>query len=67
VPRGAGALAVPFDPTHGRQVGPSYLTVAVGRDYADVAPTYGTFQGTSQGHLSTVKRLGVTEVDLGPA
>jgi transglutaminase-like putative cysteine protease len=64
VPAVGGAMAVPFDPTHGRQVGPSYLTVAVGRDYADVAPTYGTFQGSSQGCLSTVKRLGVSEVDL---
>jgi transglutaminase-like putative cysteine protease len=63
VPDGTGAVAVPFDPTHGRQVGPSYLTVAVGRDYADVAPTYGTFQGSSPGVLSTVKRLGVSEVD----
>jgi transglutaminase-like putative cysteine protease len=67
VPDGSGAVAVAFDPTHGREVGPSYLTVAVGRDYADVAPTYGTFRGTSQGHLSTVKRLGVCEVDVAPA
>jgi transglutaminase-like putative cysteine protease len=64
VPDGFGAVAVPFDPTHGREPGPSYLTVAVGRDYADVAPTYGTFQGRRQGRLSTVKRLGVSEVDL---
>jgi transglutaminase-like putative cysteine protease len=67
VPSGSGAVAVPFDPTHGRQVGPSYLTVALGRDYADVAPTYGTFQGSSPGRLSTVKQLGVCEVDLAPA
>ena len=66
VPGEGGAVAVAFDPTHGRQVGCSYLTVAVGRDYADVAPTYGTFQGSSQGRLSTVKRLGVSEVDLAP-
>jgi transglutaminase-like putative cysteine protease len=57
---GAWAVAVPFDPTNGREVGPEYLTVAVGRDYSDVAPTYGTFRGDSPGRLTTVKRLGVT-------
>jgi transglutaminase-like putative cysteine protease len=61
---GHGAIAVPFDPTHGRRVGSSYLTVAVGRDYADVAPTYGTFEGTTPGVLSSVKRLGVSELDF---
>jgi transglutaminase-like putative cysteine protease len=64
VPDGDDAIAVPFDPTHGREVGPSYLTVAVGRDYSDVAPTYGTFQGRSSGRLSTLKRLGVCELEL---
>lgn len=67
VPAEAGAVAVGFDPTHGRAVGASYLTVAVGRDYSDVAPTYGTFQGEGQGRLSAVKRLGVTRVELVPA
>jgi transglutaminase-like putative cysteine protease len=61
---GDGVIAVPFDPTHGREVGPSYLTIAVGRDYADVAPTYGTFEGASEGRLSSVKRLGVSELEL---
>ena len=64
VREGDEAVAVPFDPTHGRRVGPSYLTVAVGRDYADVAPTYGTFEGTTAGVLSSVKRLGVSEIDF---
>ena len=40
--------------------------MAVGRDYSDVAPTYGTFQGSSPGVLSTVKRLGVNEVEVAP-
>ncbi|MDQ6910543.1 MAG: transglutaminase family protein, partial [Actinomycetota bacterium] len=61
---GSGAIAIPFDPTHGREAGTNYLTVAIGRDYADVAPTYGTFQGRGQGRLSSVKRLGICEVDL---
>ena len=34
-----------FDPTHDRVVGPSYVKVAVGRDYADVPPTRGSFRG----------------------
>jgi transglutaminase-like putative cysteine protease len=67
VPDGAGARAVPFDPTHGREVGESYLTVAVGRDYADVAPTHGTFQGRGQGRLTSVKRLVLAPTRRGPA
>jgi transglutaminase-like putative cysteine protease len=59
---GAGsAVAVPFDPTHNRRVGPDYFTVAVGRDYADVPPTSGTFLGDCPGVLSTSKRLGPAE------
>jgi transglutaminase-like putative cysteine protease len=61
-----GAVAHPFDPTHGREVGLSYLTVAVGREYTDVAPTYGTYTGEGRGTLSTVKRVGVTSVELAP-
>ncbi len=63
---GPGAVALPLDPTHGREVGPSYLTVAVGREYSDVAPTYGTYSGDGMGVLSTVKRVGVTAVELTP-
>ena len=32
-------------PTHDRRAGPRYVTVAVGRDYGDVPPTSGTFEG----------------------
>lgn len=64
---GPGAVALPFDPTHGREAGLSYLTIAVGREYSDVAPTYGTYSGAGRGELSTVKRLGVTSVELAPA
>ncbi|HEX7275995.1 MAG TPA: transglutaminase family protein [Acidimicrobiales bacterium] len=63
---GGGAVAVPLDPTHGRVVGPTYLTIAVGREYTDVAPTYGTYSGDGRGQLSTVKRVGVTSVELAP-
>jgi transglutaminase-like putative cysteine protease len=55
--------AVPFDPTHDRRVGPRYVTVAVGRDYRDVAPTSGTFEGPSLGVLTTHKRAAVIRVE----
>ncbi len=58
------AVAVAFDPTHDRRAGRGYLTVAVGRDYTDVAPTSGTFEGAGPGVLSGTKRLAV--VDCAP-
>jgi transglutaminase-like putative cysteine protease len=51
------AVALAFDPTHNRRARRGYVTVAVGRDYADVAPTSGTFVGTSAGLLSAAKSL----------
>jgi transglutaminase-like putative cysteine protease len=51
------SVAVAFDPTHNRRARRGYLTVAVGRDYADVAPTSGTFVGTCPGVLTSSKRL----------
>ncbi|HUZ44415.1 MAG TPA: transglutaminase family protein [Acidimicrobiales bacterium] len=54
-------VAVAFDPTHNRRAGRGYVTVAVGRDYSDVAPTSGTFEGTGPGVLSVRKRLSPTE------
>jgi len=38
VPRDGQAEAVAFDPCHGRRTDGGYVTVATGRDYADVAP-----------------------------
>ena len=55
--------AVPFDPTHDRRAGLRYVTVAVGRDYADVAPTSGTYDGAHEGVLTTSKRAAVTSVE----
>jgi transglutaminase-like putative cysteine protease len=55
--------AVPFDPTHARRAGLRYVTVAVGRDYADVAPTSGTYDGVYEGLLTTSKRAAVTHVE----
>jgi transglutaminase-like putative cysteine protease len=56
-------VAVAFDPTHDRRAGQGYFTVAVGGDYADVAPTSGTFEGPGPGLLSAAKRLGLADVD----
>jgi transglutaminase-like putative cysteine protease len=65
---GGGALeAVAYDPTNDRRAGDTYLTVAVGRDYADVAPTYGTYRGSAGGGLTSWKSLEQEKVALVPA
>ena len=53
--------AVAYDPTHQVAPGLNYITVAVGRDYADVAPTSGTFQGIT-GHFSASKNAWIVEL-----
>jgi transglutaminase-like putative cysteine protease len=55
-----GARAVPFDPCNGRRCGMDYLTIATGRDYADVAPTSGTYFGSARGTLTATKHVGVS-------
>jgi transglutaminase-like putative cysteine protease len=55
--------AVAFDPTHSRRAGLRYVTVAVGRDYADVAPASGTYDGSYENVLTTSKRAAVTHVE----
>jgi len=61
------AVAVAFDPTHERRAERGFFTVAVGRDYADVAPTSGTFEGTGPGLLSARKRLTPADPSRHPA
>ena len=56
------ARVIAFDPTHDRVVTMKYIVVAVGRDYADVAPTSGVFTASYAGELTVHKRVGVTEV-----
>ena len=56
--------AVAFDPTNDRRAGDTYLTIAVGRDYGDVAPTYGTYSGSGLGTLTTFKELSLEAADL---
>jgi transglutaminase-like putative cysteine protease len=41
-----------FDPTHNRRTDAQYLAVAVGRDYADISPVSGWFDGASPGCLT---------------
>ena len=62
VPDGPAARVLAFDPTNGCRAGSRHLPVAVGRDYADVAPTSGTYSGSARGTLSWTKRAGVTAV-----
>jgi transglutaminase-like putative cysteine protease len=65
VPDGGGhARVLSLDPTHGRATGFQYITVAVGRDYADVAPLSGTYRAPFTGSLTTTKRVFMTA--LGP-
>lgn len=62
-----GAIAVAFDPTHGCRANLSYITIATGRDYYDVAPTSGTFCSTFSGDLSTFKNAKVVMVEFNAA
>jgi transglutaminase-like putative cysteine protease len=64
IPDATGAIRpIAFDPTHDRRVDRRYVTVAVGRDYRDVAPTSGTFTGPVLGELTTQKRAAVIHVE----
>ena len=64
IERGGGAVEiVGFDPTHTRRTRIDYLTVAVGRDFADVSPTSGTYGGPAQGRLAATKQAEVVELD----
>lgn len=60
-------VARAFDPTHGTEPGLNYVTVAVGRDYGDVAPTSGTYRAPFPGRLSARKHAGLTAVEYFPS
>jgi len=62
VPAAGGATAVAFDPCHGRRANSRYVTVAVGRDYLDVAPTSGSYVGAPGGRLTGERRVGIFSV-----
>ena len=59
---GVQARALAVDPSNGCRAGPRHLPVAVGRDYHDVAPTSGAYQGEASGRLTSTKHAGVTAV-----
>jgi transglutaminase-like putative cysteine protease len=59
---GPDAVAWAFDPTHASRVGLDYVTIAVGRDYADVAPTSGTYRSGGRGRLTTSKQVTLTDI-----
>ena len=60
VPDGEGhARVLALDPTHGRSAGMTYVTIAVGRDYADIAPVSGTYLASHAGVLTMSKRVSV--------
>ena len=61
--RSGAYIARPFDPTHGDQPGLKHITVAVGRDYSDVAPTSGAFRAPYGGRLAARKQAGVTSLE----
>ncbi len=61
------ALVVPFDPTHERETSLSYITIAVGRDYFDVAPTSGSYRASYSGQLSAKKRVDLTVLEYADA
>jgi transglutaminase-like putative cysteine protease len=57
------AIAWAFDPTHASRGGLEYVTIAVGADYSDVAPTSGTYMSRATGRLVTNKRVTLTDLE----
>lgn len=57
------AIAWAFDPTHASRGGLEYVSIAVGADYSDVAPTSGTYVSPAAGRLSTHKRVTLTDLE----
>jgi len=57
------AIGWPFDPTHASRGGLDYITIAVGADYSDVAPTSGTYVSTARGSLTTSKHVTLTDFE----
>jgi len=57
------AIAHAFDPTHASRGGLGYVTVAVGADYSDVAPTSGYYRSGAPGRLTATKRVTLTGLE----
>jgi transglutaminase-like putative cysteine protease len=60
------ARVLALDPTTGRGAGMTYVTIAVGRDYADIAPVSGTYVAPHSGVLTMSKRAVVRRVEGSP-
>lgn len=65
IPEGDAVEVIAYDPTHARVARMDYLTVAVGRDFADVSPTSGSYSGPATGKLSASKSMDAVEVEGG--
>jgi transglutaminase-like putative cysteine protease len=61
VPRADHAEAIAFDPCNGHRTDGGYVTIATGRDYSDVAPSSGSYVGTSPGRLTAGRRVAVLD------
>ena len=57
------AIAWTFDPTHASRGGLGHVTIAVGGDYLDVAPTSGTYVSPALGRLVSTKHVTLTALD----
>jgi transglutaminase-like putative cysteine protease len=57
------AVAWAFDPTHASRGGLEYVTIAIGADYSDVAPTSGTYVSRVAGRLVTHKRVVLIDLE----
>src|SRR5260370_34013169 len=57
------AIACPFDPTQASRAGLGYVTIAVGPDYSDRAPTSRTYVSAFLGRLETHKTETLTEME----
>jgi transglutaminase-like putative cysteine protease len=57
------AIAWTFDPTHASRGGMGHVTIAVGSDYSDVAPTSGTYLSPARGRLVSSKHVTLTDLD----
>lgn len=53
---------VAYDPTHHRRARLDYISVATGRDFADVTPTSGTYSGPALGRLASTKQAEILEL-----
>jgi transglutaminase-like putative cysteine protease len=53
---------IAYDPTHHRRARMDYITVATGRDFADVTPTSGTYGGPALGRLAYTKQAAIVEL-----